>query len=126
MQIIGRIECVADDLIIKTDPKTNEITSARGVLTTFKPTGVFDFAVDKQFIAAGLLTELQDFEGQKLLYSFARVDIDLQDGGRYRAWALRMLPESLDSISDVKKPVTFTSTSTSPAPQASEKKFGDK
>lgn len=122
MQIIGRIESVIDDLIIKTDTKTGEITSARGVLNTFKPTGVFEFSVDKQFIAAGLLTELQAFEGQKLLYSFARVDMDLPDGGRYRTWSLRMLPESLDSINDVKKPVTFTAPSSSPAPTVKTEK----
>lgn len=122
MQIIGRIESVIDDLIIKTDTKTGEITSARGVLNTFKPTGVFEFSVDKQFIAAGLITELQAYEGQKLLYSFARVDMDLPDGGRYRTWSLRTLPETLDSINEVKKPVTFTAPSSSPAPTVKTEK----
>lgn len=122
MQIIGRIECVLDDLIIKHDQKTGEITSARGVLNTFKPTGVFEFSVDKQFIAAGLITELQAYEGQKLVYSFARVDMDLPDGGRYRTWSLRALPETLDSINEVKKPVTFPAASSSPAPAVKTEK----
>lgn len=115
MQIIGRIESVIDDLIIKHDTKSGEITSARGVLNTFKPTGVFEFSIDKQFIAAGLITELQAYEGQKLLYSFARVDMDLPDGGRYRTWSLRALPETLDSINEVKKVGTFPAPSSSPA-----------
>ncbi len=121
MQVIGRIESVSDDIQIKHN-KDGEITSARGTLATFKPTGVFDFAVDKQFIQAGLLSELTKLEGQKLLFSFARVDMDLPDGGRYRAWSLRTLPESLDSVFDTKKTVSFTSPVSSSSPSQSVEK----
>lgn len=126
MQIIARIESVADDLIPRLDPKTREISSYRGVLTTFKPTGVFEFSVDKDFFKAGLVEDLKGFEGQKALYSLALIDMTFSDGSRYKTWSLRMLPESLDSINEVKKVGTFPAPSSSPAPQVSEKKFGDK
>lgn len=122
MQIIGRLESVLDDLNIKLDPKSKEITSARGVISTFKPTGVFEFSVDKQFIAAGLVASLHEFEGQKLIFSFARVDMDLPDGGRYRAWSLRTLPEPIDSLLDGYKAPVSPAPSSSPAPAIEPKK----
>lgn len=101
MQVIGRIESVADDIQIKyhqEGPLKGQIQSVRGVLTTFAPTGVFEFTLDKQFISSGLVNDLTKLEGQKLVFPFARVDLDLDGGGRYRAWQLRKLPEPLESL----------------------------
>lgn len=126
MQVIGRIECVADDLPPKVDPKTGEITSVRGVLATFRPTGTFDFSLDKNFIQAGLYEELKNFEGQKMVYSFARVDMDLPDGGRYRTWALRTMPEPLSSLLDDKKVISSPAPQKAPETQSAPKFGADK
>lgn len=104
MQIIARIESITEDLQKKTNPvNPSEISSARLTVCTFNPIGTFEITLSKDFIRAGLINSLAQFEGKRSIFSVQRLDMDLQDGGRYRAWSLNKLPESLDSL--IKQPV---------------------
>lgn len=95
MQFIGRIESIEDDLEIKRNPNNpSEIQSVVLTVQTFAPSGTFVLRLDKELRSSAQML-LEQFEGQKCLFSAKYVDMDL-DSGRFKAWQMSKLPQFID------------------------------